>query len=125
MNQNFCNQLKKRREELNMTQTELAHAANLTPAAISQFESGTRKPSYDTMETLSYALRVTIDYLYGKKEYDSDDLLVDHRIAGMLEGMLNFSEKDKETLLEIYELVRLRVEAPSRNSSNRASASLR
>ena len=32
--------IKKRRDKLGMTQTQLAKAAKLTPAAISQFESG-------------------------------------------------------------------------------------
>ena len=32
--------IKELREKYGMTQTDLAHAAGLTPAAISQFESG-------------------------------------------------------------------------------------
>ena len=43
------------REKLGMTQTDLAHAAGLTPAAISQFESGIRRPSFQTIERLSDA----------------------------------------------------------------------
>ena len=56
-----------RRRELKLTQTELAKEANLTPAAISQFESGTRKPSFKTLSSLSDALKVTTDYLLGEK----------------------------------------------------------
>ncbi len=40
-----------------MTQTELAKEANLMPAAISQFEFGSRKPSFKTLSSLSEALK--------------------------------------------------------------------
>ena len=50
--------IKRRRLELKMTQTQLASNANLTPAAISHFESGTRKPSFNTLFSLADALKV-------------------------------------------------------------------
>ena len=61
--------IKERRDKLGMTQTQLAKAAKLTPAAISQFESGARKPAFDTLSSLADALKVTTDYLLGKKAH--------------------------------------------------------
>ena len=103
--------IKLRRRELKMTQTELANVANLTPAAISQFESGTRKPSFNTLSSLSDALKVTTDYLLGKEERRYDDLLADPKISRMFRGMMEFTEKDKDTLYEFYEFLKTKAEA--------------
>ena len=103
--------IKLRRRELKMTQTELANVANLTPAAISQFESGTRKPSFNTLSSLSDALKVTTDYLLGKKERHYADLLADPKVSTMFRGMMEFSEKDKDTLYEFYEFLKTKAEA--------------
>ena len=103
--------IKLRRRELKMTQTELANVANLTPAAISQFESGTRKPSFNTLSSLSDALKVTTDYLLGKEERRYDDLLADPKISSMFRGMMEFTEKDKDTLYEFYEFLKTKAEA--------------
>ena len=103
--------IKTRRHELKLTQTELAKVANLTPAAISQFESGTRKPSFKTLSSLSDALKVTTDYLLGKAEKSYSDLLADPKVNAMFKGMMEFTEKDKETLYEFYEFLKTKAEA--------------
>ncbi len=103
--------IKTRRRELKLTQTELAKEANLTPAAISQFESGTRKPSFKTLSSLSDALKVTTDYLLGKAEKNYNDLLADPKVNAMFKGMMKFTEKDKETLYEFYEFLKTKAEA--------------
>ncbi len=98
--------IKKRRYKLGMTQTQLAKAAKLTPAAISQFESGARKPAFDTLSSLADALRVTTDYLLGKKEHGYDDLLADPKVSIMFRGIMELSEKDKESMLEFYQFLK-------------------
>ncbi len=98
--------IKDRRLDLKITQTQLAERAKLTPAAISQFESGARKPSFDTLSSLADALRVTTDYLLGKKKQNYDDLLVDPRVSVMFRGIMELSEKDKETMFEFYEFLK-------------------
>ena len=107
MSQEFGDRLKHRRQELNMTQSDVARAADLTPAAISQFEGKEHKPSFDTLVKLSEVLRVTTDYLIGKKELCLDDLLADPRISEMLEGMQHFSKRKKEILCDIYETLKI------------------
>ncbi len=106
MSDEVISRIKERRRELKMTQTELAKAANLTPAAISQFESGTRKPSFNTLSSLSDALKVTTDFLLGKKERGYEDLMADPRLNVMFRGMMDFTEKDKETLYEHYKFLK-------------------
>ena len=43
-------------------------SANLQPSAVSHFETGTRKPSFDNLKRLADALRVTTDYLLGRTD---------------------------------------------------------
>jgi transcriptional regulator with XRE-family HTH domain len=100
--------IKKRRRELKITQTQLAKAANLTPAAISQFESGARKPSFDTLSSLADALKVTTDYLLGKKERSYNDLLADPQVSVMFRGIMDLSEHDKNTMFQFYEFLKNR-----------------
>ncbi len=57
--------IRERREELGMNQTELAEVAGLTPNAISQYESSSRRPSVKALSKLTDALRITSDYLRG------------------------------------------------------------
>ena len=53
----------KKREELGLSQTDLAKKAGLKPPTISQYESGVRSPSYEALIKLSNALGVTTDFL--------------------------------------------------------------
>ena len=100
--------IKDRRKQLAITQTELAKQSSLTPAAISQFESGTRKPSFDTLSNLADALKVTTDNLLGKRRESYDDLLADPKVSMMFKGMMKLPEKDKEMMFEFYQFLRMR-----------------
>jgi transcriptional regulator with XRE-family HTH domain len=109
-NMSVATRIKNRRIDLGATQTQLAKRARLTPAAISQFESGARKPSFDALSQLAEALRVTTDYLLGKKELGYEDILADPRVSVMFRGMMELSESDKEAMLEFYEFLKSRKE---------------
>ncbi|MDP7280811.1 MAG: helix-turn-helix domain-containing protein, partial [Candidatus Poribacteria bacterium] len=78
----------------------------MTPAAISQFESGTRKPSFNTLSSLADALKVTTDYLLGKRKQNYDDLLADPQVGLMFRGLMGLPEKDKEIMLEFYQFLK-------------------
>ena len=101
-----ANRIKNQRSKLNITQTELAKAAKLTPAAISQFESGARKPSFDALSNLSKALKVTTDYLLGMKQPGYRNILADPKVSVMFRGIMDLSEQDKQTMLEFYEFLK-------------------
>lgn len=62
----FKNRLQHTRKLRELNQEELANKADLPPTAISHFESGTRKPSFDNLRKLADALGVSIDYLMGR-----------------------------------------------------------
>ncbi len=116
MSDEVVSRIKQCRRELDMTQTELAKAANLTPAAVSQFESGTRKPSFKTLSNLSDALRVTTDYLLGKRDRNYEDLMADPRLEAMFRGMMDLPERDKKILYEFYKFLKTQSETANEGS---------
>ncbi len=62
----FQERLRAARELRKWNQTELAEKASMPPSSIAHFESGSRKPSFDTLRRLANALDVTTDYLLGR-----------------------------------------------------------
>ena len=64
----FPARLRAARERRGLTQGELAKRAGLQMSAISHFETGTRKPSFENLRRLADALDVTTDFLLGRSE---------------------------------------------------------
>jgi len=62
----FPERLRAAREYRGLTQGQLAERAELQPSAISHFETGARKPSFDNLRLLADTLDVTTDYLLGR-----------------------------------------------------------
>lgn len=63
---NLANKIINLREEIDMTQTELARRLGLDKSAMSKVENGTRKVSSDELSKLSEIFDVSTDYLLGK-----------------------------------------------------------
>lgn len=64
--ESFPERLRAARENRRLSQGDLASRAGLRPSAISHFETGNRKPSFDNLRRLADALEVTTDYLIGR-----------------------------------------------------------
>ncbi len=64
----FPRRLRSARTARNLSQSDLARRAGLQASAVSHFETGTRKPSFDNLRHLADALRVTTDYLLGRSD---------------------------------------------------------
>ena len=62
----FATRLRLARASRRLNQAELAARAGLQPAAISHFENGQRRPSFENLRRLSDALEVTTDFLLGR-----------------------------------------------------------
>src|SRR5262249_10362890 len=62
----FPDRLREARETRKLSQEALAGRAGLQASAISHFESGTRKPSFDNLRRLADALEISTDYLLGR-----------------------------------------------------------
>jgi transcriptional regulator with XRE-family HTH domain len=64
----FPQRLREARELRKLSQAELATRAKLQPSAVSHFETGTRRPSFDNLKRLADALTVSTDYLLGRSD---------------------------------------------------------
>src|SRR5271168_138762 len=62
----FPTRLREARELRDLSQGTLAEKAGMQASAISHFETGSRKPSFDNLRRLADALDVTTDYLLGR-----------------------------------------------------------
>ncbi len=62
----FPERLRTAREKRGLSQGDLANRARFQASAISHFETGTRRPSFDNLRRLADALEVTTDYLLGR-----------------------------------------------------------
>ena len=60
--------IRKRRQELKLTQEDLASALGLTPQHISGIEQDKRNPSLSSLAKLAEELGITVDYLVTGKE---------------------------------------------------------
>lgn len=58
-------QIKRLRKAKKMTQDELAMRINVSKAAVSSYENGSRLPSYDILIKLAQMFRVSTDNLLG------------------------------------------------------------
>jgi len=59
----ISNRIIKARKKANITQKELGHRMGISEASISQYESGKRKPKYDTLQRIAAALNININEL--------------------------------------------------------------
>lgn len=84
----FAERLKTARDELRgLSQGQLAKRTGLQPSAISHFETGGRKASFDNLRKLANALDVTIDYLLGRSDDPSAHGEVAAKLARLVENL--------------------------------------
>ena len=84
----FPERLRMARELRDLNQSELARITGLQASAVSHFEIGARKPSFDNLKRLADALNVTTDYLLGRVHDPAGLAGADrlHRHLGQLKG---------------------------------------
>jgi len=103
----FSKRLQERRDALDLSQEELAKAAKLQATAISHFETGARKPSFDNLRKLADALETTVDYLMGRTDSRDAALAVGDQLYRDYEKL---SARDRETAREMMASLARRAE---------------
>lgn len=103
----FMQRLRAARDLRQWSQSDLATRAEMPPSSIAHFETGTRKPSFDTLKRLANALEVTTDYLLGRVQEpglaEAGDPL--YRDMGKL------SDKDRELAKDFLKMLAARNQA--------------
>ncbi len=97
------NRIKFLREELNMTQQELADKINGAKSTIAMYEKGDRKPSMEVLISLSTIFNCSIDYLLGQSDIRNPEEL--KKIPFANAGGLDTKGLDDEDLLELQKQI--------------------
>lgn len=94
----FSKRLQERRAALDLSQEGLAKKAKLQATAISHFETGGRKPSFDNLRNLADALETTVDYLMGRTDSHGVVMASGDQLYRDYEKL---SDRDRETAREM------------------------
>lgn len=93
------NRIKFLREELNMTQQELANKLNGAKSTVAMYEKGDRKPSMEILLRLSDIFDCSIDYILGKSDIRNPEELKNVKFANATG--LDTAGLDEEDLEEL------------------------
>ena len=109
----FPGRLRAAREKRGLSQGDLANRADFQTSAVSHFETGTRKPSFDNLRRLADALEVTTDYLLGRVTDDQALAGADrlHRHLDLL------STADRDLAENFLEMLANRAKADAKRES--------
>ena len=83
MNIDFSKNLLKARQNLKLSQKELAEKANVSPASLSSYEQRGKFPSLDVAARIADALEVSLDWLVGREKEKKVD-----GVSGVFESFL-------------------------------------
>ena len=101
----FSFRLRETREKYHWSQAELARKASITPAAINQFEKGSRMPNLPILRKLAITLEVSIDYLTGRSNQENEPR-VQQEWKEFYRGFKELSEKDRDYLKSHMEFLK-------------------
>ena len=97
----FPARLKAARELREWNQGELGIKAGMPPSSIAHFESGSRKPSFDTLRRLANALEVTTDFLLGRV----DDPLLSEAGDPLFRDVGKLTGRDRELAKDFLKML--------------------
>lgn len=101
---NFGLTLKELRQSKGLTQEQLAKAIDITPSAITMYESGTRNPSVKILIKLSHFFNISIDKLINILPVNDD---INETILGIsLEDFNNLSLADKQSIRNFIDFIK-------------------
>ena len=107
------NRIKFLREELNMTQQELADKLDGAKSTIAMYEKGNRKPSMEVLIKLSEIFHCSIDYLLCKSDIrNPQQINLDEMDIAFASGIRGLNKQNQETLKNIMDglLARQKIE---------------
>ena len=106
----FGTNIKKIRQDNNLTQEELAKRINTSRSNIANYENDKNMPSIDILEKLSEIFNCSIDYILGKSDIRNpekvqDDPLGLAKIGFNMENYTPLTEKQKEQIKDLLEII--------------------
>lgn len=112
--------IREQRRGARLSLRTLAKLAGISNPYLSQVERGLRKPSADILQAIAKGLRISAETLYVRAGILDERKDLD--IRSVIIGDMNLTEKQRQTLLDIYEAfraeaIRERRKARSRNAN--------
>ena len=93
--------IKTMRQSRRMTQSDLAKAIDQSPSSITMYETGRRRPDFETLEALADVFNVSMPSIVG----DENDYEIDPQIRIVSGIMENMSEEQKKQIVAIVRAV--------------------
>lgn len=99
------NRIKFLRENLKLSQEELAEKLNLSKGIISLYEQEKRKPSLEILIKLSEIFNVSIDYIIGRTDLKNESIPIAASTKDNID-LSDVSNEDKEAIMRIIEIAK-------------------
>lgn len=102
------------RKDKNLKQKDLAELLNLSIGTISNYETGSHEPDFDTLNILADFFHVSTDYMLGRTNlpYDisklNEPLIDDITISSLVNTLLNMPPEDLASTIEYINLLSYR-----------------
>jgi len=110
----FGNILRYLREEMELSQVDLAKKLNITSQALSQYELNKRMPDIEMINKIADFFNVSVDYLLGRTDEKkiildsvndaSIEYYADNKIIKDINGLSPESKKDLEEYIKLLKL---------------------
>lgn len=81
----FAQNMRKRREEMNLTQAEMAEQIDRSRRWVLDVEGERRVPGFEDVVNICNVLDCEIDYLFGRNDYTRDIYKIIHEMTGLTE----------------------------------------
>lgn len=98
----FSNRLKQLREDLGITQEELAKRLNLTQSTIAYYENGRKTPTLENAIIIAKIFNISLDYLVGLSNCRSFQGIKEcgenHNSTILLDDIYNLTNESKKDL---------------------------
>ena len=101
----FSERLKDLRKQAELTQVDVAEKLGISQPAYASWERGVKKPTQENLVKIAQVLNVSVDYLVGNLEEESDELDNIELLFRMNSKGLTEEEKEvfKKELIEFME----------------------
>lgn len=101
---NIGKRIKERRNELNLTQTDIDRVCGIKSGALSQIEHGTRTPSVITFYALSQVLDCDMEWLITGKSTNSKNFEIYEKEEKMLTNFRELPIEEQDELLALLDI---------------------
>lgn len=101
MAENMASRISNLLFERDMTQKELAIAANITESAISHYVKGDRVPRGVNLAKVARALETTTDYLLGQDDVSNNKNDIKSAITIIARDAAKMTKEERDELIEI------------------------